>query len=192
MRPITRAGQHQAPISAGMLTIMVIMLRRSDLRSSDRCSAGLGSRSPSIGSLSVPPTSAVEGWLSRGGRRVQTSPTQSMSISDGGGIIRLGKVSWKSRAERGGRPLQPKLRARRVGAAVFETTLLRVPSHHGHHSPGRLGARRPPHLLPSAALGGSRCCTARAGAACSPAHPCYYGRQSVGCRKGGQGRSAPY
>ena len=87
MRPITRAGQHQAPISAGMLTIMVITLRRSDLRSSDRCSAGLGSRSPSIGSLSVPPTSAVEGWLSRGGRRVQTSPTQSMSISDGGGII---------------------------------------------------------------------------------------------------------
>ena len=99
MRPITRAGQHQAPISAGMLTIMVIMLRRSDLRSSDRCSAGLGSRSPSIGSLSVPPTSAVEGWLSRGGRRVQTSPTQSMSISDGGGI-RLGKASWKGVSER--------------------------------------------------------------------------------------------
>ena len=70
-----------------MLIIMVRTLRMSDLRSSDRCSAVLGSRSPSIGSLRVPAsfaTTAAAGWLSRGGRRVQTSPTQS--ISEGGAI----------------------------------------------------------------------------------------------------------
>jgi hypothetical protein len=70
-----------------MLIIMVRTLRMSDLRSSDRCSAVLGSRSPSIGSLRVPAsfaTTAAAGWLSRGGRRVQTSPTQS--ISEGGAM----------------------------------------------------------------------------------------------------------
>ena len=75
-------------MSAGMLIIMVRTLRRSDLRSSDRCSTVLGSRSLSIGSWRVPTslaTAAVADWLSRGGRRVQTSPTQSISA---GGAIR--------------------------------------------------------------------------------------------------------
>ena len=79
-----------------MLIIMVRTLRRSDLRSSDRCSTVLGSRSLSIGSWRVPTslaTAAVADWLSRGGRRVQTSPTQS--ISAGGAIGSL--LAWGER-----------------------------------------------------------------------------------------------
>ena len=216
MRPITRAGQHQAPISAGMLIIMVRTLRRSDLRSSDRCSTVLGSRSLSIGSWRVPTslaTAAVADWLSRGGRRVQTSPTQS--ISAGGAIGAL--LEWAETAGTGcpavlatrnsregmRERLQhncsyTKKHTRAVGVCQVlpsrqrdvdvHTTLPCVSSEHSHHSPGRIGARRPLHLLPSAALGGSRC-AAGAGAAGSPAHPCY-GRQCVGCRTGSQSRSS--
>jgi hypothetical protein len=218
---------------------MVRTLRMSDLRSSDRCSAVLGSRSPSIGSLRVPAsfaTTAAAGWLSRGGRRVQTSPTQS--ISEGGAIeapfcgrkpagtagpglgacLRdgpagrdepgsnsekagscffsrtaraVGKVSKVSLAwfSEGVRAVVPSRRAAVPPCRHVHKTLPCVPSEHSHHSPGRLSARRPLHLLPSTAPGSSRC-AAGASAACSPAHPCYYGRQCVGCRTVSQSRSS--